>query len=64
MKIVVFWLKVCSSGFNWQYAIIGSDDGLVPIRWQAIICTNDGLVYWRIYVSLGVDELNPTLFSQ
>ena len=24
---------------------------------QAIIWTNDGLVYWRIYVSLGLNEV-------
>ena len=27
------------------------------IRRQAIIWTNDGLVWWRIYVSLGLNEL-------
>ena len=26
---------------------------------RAIIWTNDGLVYWRIDVSLDLDELNP-----
>ena len=31
-----------------------SDGGLVPDRWQTIISTNDGLVYRRIYVSLGL----------
>ena len=28
---------------------IGSHKGLVPIRQPAIICTDDGLVYWCIY---------------
>ena len=31
--------------------------GLVPVRRQAIIWTNDGLVHWRIYASLGLNEL-------
>ena len=26
---------------------------------QAIICINDGLVYWRIYTTLRLDELAP-----
>ena len=30
---------------------------LVPNRRQAIIWTNGGLVYWRIYVSLGFNKL-------
>ena len=33
---------ICSLGSNQQYSIIGSDDGLAPSRWQAIIWTNDG----------------------
>ena len=31
-------------------------NGLVPDRRQAIIWTNDGLVYWPIYTSLGLNE--------
>ena len=30
---------------------IGSDNGLVPNMWQAIIWTNDWPVYWCIYAS-------------
>ena len=44
-------------GSNWQYYRIGSDNGLVPTRRQAIIWTKDGIVYWRIYASHGLDEL-------
>ena len=33
---------------------------MAPSRWQAIIWTNDGLVNWRIYASLGLDELIKT----
>ena len=34
----------------------GQKNGLALIRRQAIVWTNDGLVYWRIYVSLGLNE--------
>ena len=47
-----FWIlssiiEICSLGFNW-HVIIGSDNSLLLNRGQAIIWTNDGLVYWRI----------------
>ena len=32
-------------GFNWQYASVGSGNVLAPKRWQAIIWTNDDLLY-------------------
>ena len=35
------------------------NNGLAPARRQGIIWTNDGLVYWRIYASLGHSELKP-----
>ena len=36
---------------------MGSDNGLaLPRRWD-IIWTNDGIVYWHIYASLGLSEL-------
>ena len=66
-KLLYFKLnftEVCSQGSNWQYASIGSDNGWVPIRWQAIICNNVGLVYWSIYTSLGLDGLKKShMFS-
>ena len=34
-------LKFVSRGSNEQYSSIGSDNGLVPTRQQAIIWTND-----------------------
>ena len=43
---------VCS-----QYSSIGSDNGLALARLQAIIWTNLGMSYWRIYASLGLNEL-------
>ena len=52
---------------NWQYAGIGSDNGLTPKRRQAIIWTNGSLVYWRVYVSLGLDDLKtnpPTMLRR
>ena len=54
MKTFEF-IEMCSSGFNWQYIITGSDNCLVPNMWQAIIWISDGLVYWRIYASLGLE---------
>ena len=53
--------KVLNFGSNFieiwtqQCSIIGLDDGLALIRWQAISWTNDGLVY--IYMSLSLNEL-------
>ena len=35
---------------------IASDNGLVPNKRQAIIWNNGGLVYWRIYASLGFSK--------
>ena len=48
---------MCSLGSDRQYVIIGSENGLAPKRWQAIIWTNDGVVYWRIYESPVLNEL-------
>ena len=48
---------MCSLGYNLQYGSIGSDNGLAPNRWQAIIWTNVGMLYWCIYASLGLNEL-------
>ena len=35
----------------------GSDNGLMPVRQQAIIWINDALVHWRIYASLSLNVL-------
>ena len=40
-----------------QYSTIGTDNGLAPARRQAIIWTNGGIIHWRIYPSLGLNEL-------
>ena len=48
---------MCSLVLNWQYVIIGSDNGLVQSRRQAFIWTNNGLAYSRIYASLDLNEL-------
>ena len=42
--------EVCSQGSNYQYYIIGSDNGLLPVRRQAIIWANDG--YWWLLVRI------------
>ena len=51
-------IEICSVWSDWQITIIGSDNGLSPYRPQAIIWTIDGIVCWRIYASLGLNELN------
>ena len=44
-------------GSKWQWAIIGSGNGLAPNRWWAIIHANDVLVSWCIYRSPNHDGL-------
>ena len=51
-------IQICSQESNWQYASIGWGKGLVLKRRQVITWTNADLVHWRIYVTLGGDELN------
>ena len=55
MKTFEFQIKFEFS--NWQYINIGSDNGLMPTRQQAIIWTNGGMFYWHIYASLDFNEL-------
>ena len=43
-------IEVCSQGSNWQYSSIASHNGLA--------LNQSWLVYWRIYASLGHNELN------
>ena len=56
MKIIIFHRFFPQGSINDNPAF-GSDNGLAPNRRQAIICTNDALVYWRTYASLGIHEL-------
>ena len=59
MKTYEFWLI-----FHWRLFLrveltisnIGSDNGLLPSRHQAIIWTNDGY-FTNIYMSLSLSEL-------
>ena len=46
---IYFWV------FN--YTSICSHNGFEPYSWQAIICTNDSIVKWHIYTSLGLDKI-------
>ena len=50
-------------GSNWQQSSIGSDNGLVPNRQQAIIWTNDGLVHWCKYALLSLNEIPDELIK-
>ena len=47
------FIEVCTLGSNQQFSSIGSDNGLAPIKRQAIICTNADPVHWHIYAALG-----------
>ena len=47
-----------------KYSNTGSGNGLAPDRREAIIWTNDNLVYWRTYASLSRDELKAQPVSQ
>ena len=38
------FIGICSPGSTQKYSIIGSDTGLAPVRWQAIIWPFHGLV--------------------
>ena len=49
IQIIFLW-NVFLKVYNWQYVIIGSDNGLASNKQQAIVWTNDGLVYWRTYL--------------
>ena len=44
-----------------NFSSFDSDNGLAPNRRQAIIWTNDDIVFWRIYASLGLNEWNHSL---
>ena len=58
-KCVTFdynFIEVCSYGSYWQYCIIVSDNGLAPSRRHYL--NQWCFVYWRIYASLGHNELN------
>ena len=58
MKKFEFLIK-----FHWNMLLsIGSDNGLVPNRQQAIIWCNVGMLYWHIYASLSLSELRFLYF--
>ena len=58
---LIYVKKITEICFVWssqQYSSIDSDNGLMSIKQQTIIWTNDGIVYWRTYASIGLNELN------
>ena len=63
----IFWILNISLNYVHEgpieNVIICLDNGLAPNRRQAIIRTTDNLVYWRIYVSLGLNYLISALKS-
>ena len=48
-------------GSIWEYVMVGWDNGLAPNMRQVIIWTNDGLVYWCTYASLGLNEFKSAM---
>ena len=53
---ITFWQKFVPKILIGNHTSFGSDNGLVLKKRHAIILTNDGLVWWRIYTSLGPNE--------
>ena len=48
---------------NWHQSSIGSDNGLAPKCEKPLSEPKDGLFYWRIYASRGLQRLRPYLCS-
>ena len=59
-QIFIRILSNLSQVSNSQWISDGSDNGLVLIRWKAIIWTSD-LSHWCIYVSLNLNEFKVEL---
>ena len=51
------FIGICSPRRNWQYSSIGLDNGLAPVRGQAIVWISNVLDKWCIYGSLSLNEL-------
>ena len=52
-----YFIKMRSLYTNWQYNSIGLGNGS-PDRRQAIVCSNDCPVYWRIFALPGANVLS------
>ena len=57
MKISLLWSKFQGNLFQVVQIMITQHNGL-SVRHQAITWINCDLVYWRLYASLGIDELS------
>ena len=58
-KVLYFdsnFTDVWSQATNWQKVSIVLGNGLVPSRQQAITWTNVGLVHWRMYICMSVNQ--------
>ena len=58
-KLISFKKDLSILEFHWNLILKvqlliyhGLDGRLAPKRWKAIIWTNDGIVYWRVYIHL------------
>ena len=54
--------EICSLGSIRQCGSIGLGNGLAQNRRHAIIWSNVGMLYWRIFASLGLSELRQPQF--
>ena len=54
----VLFIIFCLLEYEWWEGIIGLYNGLALNRWQVITLTNYNNVQWRIYMSIGEDELH------
>ena len=57
LSFIYNFTAICSQGSDQQQVSIGSNNGLVPYRREAIISTKDDLLYWCIYALLSLNEL-------
>ena len=47
---------ICFQGYNWKYVVIGSGNGMVPNRRQAITWANDVMIHKLMCVLVGLIE--------
>ena len=54
----IWWMTI-SELYSWVKVVVFCSEYQWSLnRWQAIIWTNENLVHWRIYASVGLIDLN------
>ena len=64
MNFKRYFIEMCSLGFNWQYIIIGSDNGLALNRRQAIVWIKTKFGGHILDTNLGVFFVIYVMFSE